>query len=136
MQKSKAVRYLVLSIFFLLVAGFVAFRAGLFETQSSAADTNSIQELHFVSNQIPITDSPPRKDTERARMYSSKSGAILPRDYIKKTKDTVVKKDTSAIKIDSFWIDEHMGSSKSFQIYKPTEVKAKKDSAKRKKERN
>lgn len=138
MKHSKGlIKGLTISGFVILISGFVAYRAGLFDkTKPEKKDTDEVmmpstKSMPLIDEQLhpspePGKDladknkkGPKEKDTFRLRndqvMSGSKSMIVLPQQ--RKSEKVVVPK-VQQVKVDSFFLDEDeiMGSSKSGRI--------------------
>ena len=158
MNTSQPVRILTFSVFLAFIAGFVAYRAGAFESESGspeplieeammAVDTPGVKtdslkvfelnEEMMSSSKSMVIYTPPKQDTAKKKqdsisrhimMTSSKSGGIFLPKDLKI--DTSRQEKTDAGNQQK---KPMMGGSKSAYIYDPSDFEPKKDTAKPKK---
>jgi hypothetical protein len=139
-HSGRITRGITISIFVILISGFVAYRAGLFDKAGPATE-NPDEVLKPGSRSLPLTDdqpylSPGPESSQQSNgktknddsftlhdnevMSGSKSLILMP--VVRNVKPARVPR-TQKVKVDSFYLDEEevMGSSKSgrIHIFKP-----------------
>lgn len=114
-MKNKLLKAFTLLLFTSLIIGFVAYRAGYFDTYrfhySGSSNGGTMNNAKDTTEQV---DS-----IKRIEMMSSSKTIIL-----NNQKTKVITQDTTKVKVDSFYIDKtYMWSSKSAYIVDTTDVK-------------
>jgi hypothetical protein len=103
MEKSKTVKVLTLAGFVMLLGGFIAFKAGTFESASTHKTVLPLQEFDNSNSPEMMLDSPPAKkpDTPKVKanphmMSTSKSAVFIDQKVQFNKRDTVKKENKTA----------------------------------------